>query len=723
MKRRYILQHVIIFIFKSSPYKLFSYKQISKCIGITDPVQKLQVVEILYDLADENYIVEINCGRYRYNNKGTTLTGHFIGRRVGNNLFIPDDNSSPIAISRSNSFHALDGDRVRVLLLTKRTGPAPEAEVIEILERKEHTVVGRLQVTDKHTFLIAESNSSYTNVFIRNNLLHGGKAGDKALVRILSWPKHEKCPLGEVIKILGRAGNHVVEMHALLIEHGLPYQYPEQLEKAAQRIATVIPEKEITKRKDFRHIHTFTIDPPDAKDFDDALSARRLNNGNWEVGVHIADVSYYVKPDTGIDREARRRAMSIYLVGYTVPMLPERLCNQLCSLRPGEDRLCFSVIFELDTDGHVKHFDICRTVINSNHRFTYQEVQQILEMDKGEYIEEIRVLDKLAKKLREERFRNGSITFNRGTVKFRLDSDYKPLQVYVEEPNDANRLIEEFMLLTNRTIAQFVSNMQTSGKRKTFIYRIHTVPGIERQEKLVALARRFGYKLDIATDRNSFSRSLNLFLESITDKAQKNQINLLAIRLMSKAKYTTDNCGHFGLAFHDYTHFTSPIRRYPDLLVHRLLARYLESDTNALRCKYEKLCQYCSTMELSVKNAERDAVRYKLTEFMQGKEGKVFTGIISDVSSWGLLVELDSIRCEGQIPIHRLGNEYFDWNEKNFTLTGRRTKRRFRLGDLVKVKLVHVSRLQKVIEFSLVDPYQDQIVPFNPPHELPTGHS
>ena len=368
--------------------------------------------------------------------------------------------------------------------------------------------------------------------------------------------------------------------------------------------------------------------------------------------------------------------------------------------------MCFSVIFELDADGHVRNFDICRTVIKSNHRFTYQEVQQILETGKGKYKEEIRILDRLAKKLREKRFKNGAIAFNRGSVKFCMDPEYKPLQVYVEELNDANKLIEEFMLLTNRTVAQAVSNMQAPGKGKTFIYRIHAAPVIDRQEKLVALARRFGYKLDTGNGRNGFSRSLNLFLESITDKAQKSQIDLLVIRLMSKAKYTTDNSGHFGLAFHDYTHFTSPIRRYPDLLVHRLLALYLDSDTNTRRSKYEKLCQHCSAMELSVKAAERDSVRYKQAEFMQGKEGRVFTGIISDVSSWGLLVELDKIRCEGQIPVHRLGNEYFDWNEKNFTLTGRRTKQRFRLGDPVNVKLVHVCPVQKEIEFSLAESCQ-----------------
>lgn len=704
MKRRYILQRVIIFIFKSSPCKLFNYKQISKCLGITDPVRKLQVVEILYDLADENCIVEVNCGRYRYNNKGSTLVGCFVGRRTGNNLFLPDDGSPPIAVNPLSSLHALDGDRVQVKLLTKRTGPAPEAEVTEILERKEHTAVGRLQVTDRHAFLITESMNIYTNVFIPNNLLKGGKEGDKAFVRILAWPESEKCPSGEVIDILGRAGAHVAEMHALLIEHGLPYKYPEYLEKSAQRIAAAIPEKEIAKRKDFRHIKTFTVDPADAKDFDDALSARRLDNGNWEVGVHIADVGYYVKPNTEIDKEARRRAMSVYLVGHTVPMLPERLCNRLCSLCPGEDRLCFSVIFELDADGHVRDFEICRTVIKSNHRFTYQDVQQIIETGKGKYKEEIRVLDRLAKKLREERFRNGAVTFNRGAVKFCMDAAYKPLQAYVEESNDANQLIEEFMLLANRTVARFVSNMQASGKGKTFIYRTHAAPVIERQEKLVALARRFGYQLDTHNGRNRFSRSLNLFLESITDETQKSQINLLAIRLMSKAKYTTTNSGHFGLAFHDYTHFTSPIRRYPDLLVHRLLLRYLDSNTNAQRSKYEKLCQHCSEMELSVKAAERDSVRYKLAEFMQGKEGSVFAGIISDVSAWGLRVELDQIRCEGQIPIHRLGNEYFDWNEKNFTLTGRRTKQRLRLGDPVKVKLVHVCLVQKEIEFSLVEP-------------------
>ncbi len=703
MKRRYILQHAIKFIFKSFHHELFNYKQISRRVGIVNPIQKLQIVEILYDLADENFIVEVNCGRYRYNSKGTILSGCFVGRRKGNNLFFPDDRSSPIAISTLNSRHALDGDRVEVKLLTKRTGPAPEAEVVEILERKEHTAVGRLRVTDRYAFLNTESRNLPVDVFIRKHQLNGGKDGDKALVRIISWPEGEKNPLGEVIAVLGTAGEHIAEMHALLIEHGLPYNYPEHLEKVASRITAAIPEKEIAKRKDFRHIKTFTVDPPDAKDFDDAISARRLDNGNWEVGVHIADVGYYVKPGTLIDREAERRAMTVYLVGCTVPMLPERLCNQLCSLCPGEDRLCFSVIFELDTDGNVKDFEICRTIIKSDYRFSYQDVQQILDTVEGACKEEILVLDRLAKKLREERFRNGAITFNRGSVKFCMDSKGKPLQVYVEELNDANKLIEEFMLLANRTVARFVGKMQASGKRKTFIYRIHASPVIERQKKLVSLARRFGYKLDTNSGRNGFSRSLNLFLESITDKAQKNQIDVLAIRLMSRAEYSTGNIGHFGLAFHDYTHFTSPIRRYPDLLVHRLLARYLDNNTNAQRSKYEKLCRHCSAVELSVKAAERDSVRYKLAEFMKGKEGLLFTGIISDVSSWGLLVELNEIRCEGQIPICNLGNEYFDWSEKNFTLTGRKTKQLFRLGDPIKVKVVYVSLVQKEIWFGLAE--------------------
>lgn len=703
MTRRYILQHAIIFIFKSSPRELFNYKQISRRIGVINPIQKLQVVEILYDLADENSIIEVNCGRYRYNNKGAILSGSFVGRRKGNNLFISDDRSSPIAISNLNSKHALDGDRVRVRLLTKRTGPSPEAEVLEILERKEHTVVGKLQVTNEYAFLVTESKKISNDVFIRRGMLKGGKDGDKAFVRIISWPDKEKNPLGEVIDLLGIAGENKAEMRALLIEHGLPYKYPERVERAAKRIPETIDEKEIVKRRDFRHIKTFTVDPPDAKDFDDALSARLLDNGNWEVGVHIADVTYYVKPDTVIDREAMHRGTSVYLTGHTSTMLPERLCNRICSLCPGEEKLCFSVIFEFDGGGNMINSDICRTVIKSDYRFSYGDVQQILETGEGECKEEIFVLNKLAKTLREERFRAGALCFNRGAVRFEMNNEGKPLRVYVDELKDANKLIEEFMLLTNRTVACYIGKKQTTGKAKTFIYRIHEAPVAERQEKLVCLARRFGYKLETKGSRSNFSRSLNLFLESITDKVQKNLVDVLVIRLMSKAKYTTNNNGHFGLAFHSYTHFTSPIRRYSDILVHRLLTRYLNSETNAQRCKYEKLCRHCSAMELLAKAAERDSVQYKLAEFMQGKVKELFTGVISEVSSRGLLIELNEIRCEGTVLIHNLGHEYFDLDERRFTLTGRKTKRRFRLGDSVTVQLMRVDIEQKELHLTLVE--------------------
>lgn len=703
MKRRYILQHAIIFIFKSSPRELFNYKQISKRIGVINPIQKLKIVEILYDLADENAIVEVSCGRYRYNSKGTVLSGSFVGRRKGNNLFIPDDRPSPIAISNLNSRHALDGDRVRVRLLTKRTGPSPEAEVLEILEQKVHTVVGKLQVTNRYAFLVTDSKNISNDVYIHRGMLRGGKDGDKALVRIVSWTDNQKNPQGEVIDLLGVAGENKAEMRAILIEHGLPYKYPERVERAAKRIPETIEEKEIVKRRDFRHIKTFTVDPPDAKDFDDALSARLLDNGNWEVGVHIADVTYYVKPDTVIDREAMHRGTSVYLTGHTSTMLPERLCNRICSLCPGEEKLCFSVIFEFDAEGNIMNSDICRTVIKSDYRFSYGDVQQILETGEGECKEEIFVLNKLAKMLREERFRAGALCFNRGAVKFEMDSEGKPLRAYVDESKEANKLIEEFMLLANRTVACYIGQKQAAGKAKTFIYRIHEAPVAERLEKLVCLARRFGYKLETKGSRSNFSRSLNLFLESITDKVQKSLVDVLAIRLMCKARYTTTNSGHFGLAFHSYTHFTSPIRRYSDILVHRLLTRYLNSETNAQRSKYEKLCRHCSAMELLAKAAERESVRYKLFEFMQGKENVPFTGVVLEVSAWGLLVELNEIRCEGEIPIHSLGNEYFDLNERNFTLTGRKTKRRFRLGDSVTVQVKRVDMEEKKIYLTLVE--------------------
>ena len=692
MKKEAML-HSVMSVFQSSPKEPFNYKQISKLIGVESQVQKLQVVDLLYDLSAENFITEIDRGRYRYNGLGTTAIGTFGRRSNGKNSFIPEDGGAPVFVAERNSGHAMDGDKVKVQLFAKRKGAEPEAEVIEVLESQKKTFVGKLQVTKGFAFLITENKTLANDIFIPKEKLKGGKNGDKAIVRIVEWPDEAKNPLGEVVDILGVAGQNTAEMHAILAEFGLPYTYPES-----------IPEEEIAKREDFRKVLTFTIDPKDAKDFDDALSARQLDNGNWEVGVHIADVTHYVKPESLIDREAESRATSVYLVDRTIPMLPERLCNQICSLRPDEEKLCFSAIFELDEEANVKKSRIGRTVIKSDRRFTYEEAQLVIETGEGDYKDEILILDALAKKLREKRFKNGAVNFDRFEVRFEIDETGKPISTYIKESKDANKLIEEFMLLANRTVAEFVGKVPKGKTKKTFVYRIHDLPDPDKLENFAAFIRRFGYKMKTeGSSKIDISRNLNRLLDEVHDKPEENLIETLAIRSMQKARYTTENIGHYGLAFEYYTHFTSPIRRYPDMMVHRLLERYLEGGRSVVKAKYEEKCDHCSTMEQVAANAERASIKYKQVEFMQDKLGMVFDGVISGVTEWGLYVELNENKCEGLVPIRDLGDDFYDMDEETYSLIGRRKKRRFRLGDPVTVKIANANLERKQLDFMLME--------------------
>ncbi len=699
MKKEAML-HSVMSVFQSSPKEPFNYKQISKLIGVESQVQKLQVVDLLYDLSAENFITEIDRGRYRYNGLGTTAIGTFGRRSNGKNSFIPEDGGAPVFVAERNSGHAMDGDKVKVQLFAKRKGAEPEAEVIEVLESLKKTFVGKLQVTKGFAFLITENKTLANDIFIPKEKLKGGKNGDKAIVRIVEWPDEAKNPLGEVVDILGVAGQNTAEMHAILAEFGLPYTYPENVEKAANKISEIIPEEEIAKREDFRKVLTFTIDPKDAKDFDDALSARQLDNGNWEVGVHIADVTHYVKPESLIDREAESRATSVYLVDRTIPMLPERLCNQICSLRPDEEKLCFSAIFELDEEANVKKSRIGRTVIKSDRRFTYEEAQLVIETGEGDYKDEILVLDALAKKLREKRFKNGAVNFDRFEVRFEIDETGKPISTYIKESKDANKLIEEFMLLANRTVAEFVGKVPKGKTKKTFVYRIHDLPDPDKLENFAAFIRRFGYKMKTeGSSKIDISRNLNRLLDEVHDKPEENLIETLAIRSMQKARYTTENIGHYGLAFEYYTHFTSPIRRYPDMMVER----YLEGGRSVVKAKYEEKCDHCSTMEQVAANAERASIKYKQVEFMQDKLGMVFDGVISGVTEWGLYVELNENKCEGLVPIRDLGDDFYDMDEETYSLIGRRKKRRFRLGDPVTVKIANANLERKQLDFMLME--------------------
>ena len=693
--------HAIIQVFKSSPKEPFNYRQISSMIGVDNQVQKLQVVEILYTLASENIISEIDRGRYRYNDWGTTMIGTFIRRQNGKNSFLPEEGGNPIFIAERNSAHALNGDKVKIQLHAKRKGADPEGEVIEILESQRRTITGKLQVTKGFAFLVTEDKTLANDIFIPKEKLKGGKTGDKAVVRITEWPEEAKNPLGEVVDILGEAGNNDAEMNAILAEFDLPYKYPENVEKAANKISEVITEEEIGKREDFRQITTFTIDPKDAKDFDDALSAQKSEDGTWEVGVHIADVTHYVKSESLIDREAYSRATSVYLVDRTIPMLPERLCNQICSLRPNEEKLCFSVIFKLNSNAEVIQSRITRTVIKSNRRFTYEEAQNIIETGEGDYKEEILALNELAKKLREKRFKAGAIAFDRYEVKFDIDETGKPLGTYVKVSKEANKLIEEFMLLANQTVAEFIGKTKNKTK-KTFVYRIHEQPDPERLRDFSSFISRFGYKMRTEGSKTDISKNINKLLDSVQGKPEENLIETLAIRSMQKARYTTDNIGHYGLAMDYYTHFTSPIRRYPDMMVHRLLERYQAGGRSVIKNKYEDYCKHCSDMESVAANAERASIKYKQVEFMKDTLGQVFDGVVSGVTEWGLYVELNENKCEGLIPIRDLDDDYYEFDEKNYCLLGRRTKRTYQLGDLITVKVAQANLERKQLDFAIV---------------------
>ncbi len=689
--------------FQSSPNEPFNYKQISKMLGIEAQVQRLQVAEILDDLAADHFITEIDRGRYRLVNLGTLAIGTFSRRSNGKNSFIPEEGGTPVFVAERNSGHAMHGDKVKVQLLAKRRGAEPEASVVEILERKDKSYVGKLQVIKGFAFLVTEDKTLANDIFIPKNKLKNGKNGDKAIVRIIEWPDGAKNPLGEVVDILGTAGENTTEMHAILAEFGLPYKYPAAVEKAADRISEVIPADEIARREDFRNVLTFTIDPKDAKDFDDALSARLLPNGHWEVGVHIADVTHYVKPDSIIEREAQQRATSVYLVDRTIPMLPERLSNFICSLRPDEEKLCFSAIFELDANAEVKKSRIVRTVIKSDRRFTYEEAQQVIETGGGDYKEEILALDALAKKLREKRFKNGAINFDRYEVKFEIDEKGKPLSVYFKESKDANKLIEEFMLLANRTVAECIGNPGKGKTPKVFVYRIHESPDPEKMENFATFIRRFGYKLKTEGKQDEVSRNINQLLDKAQGSPEQNLIETLAIRSMQKAIYTTENVGHYGLAFPYYTHFTSPIRRYPDMMVHRLLANYMAGGRSVQKNKCEDLCEHSSSMEQTAASAERASIKYKQVEYMSERLGMVYDGVISGVTEWGLYVELNENKCEGLVPIRDLDDDFYEFDEKNYCLTGRRKKRQYRLGDPITIKVAQANLERKQLDFMLVD--------------------
>lgn len=696
------LPGLIVGFLQQNNKQSFNYKQISFGIGATHPSNRMDVINVLDELAAADDIMEVELGKYKAKaNRGTENIGYFVRRSNGKNAVIVDDEQ--IFVAERNSMHALNGDKVRVVVSAARKGQEPEAQVIEIVEAKDQQFVGTLKIEKNYAALVTDSKFLAADIVLPRGRLKGGKNGDKAVARIVQWRDDEMNPRGEIIDILGAKGENNTEMHAILAEFGLPYKYPENVEKAAEKIQEGITKEEVARREDFRNVTTFTIDPRDAKDFDDALSIRRLSNGNWEVGVHIADVTHYVHPNTIIDKEAQKRATSVYLVDRTIPMLPERLSNGLCSLRPNEEKLTFSAIFEMDHKANVVNSRIGRTVIKSDRRFTYEEAQTIIETGEGEYAEELAVLNNLAKERRRRRYQEGALEFDRAEVRFEIDETGKPISVYFKESKDANKLIEEFMLLANLTVAESIGKVPKGKKAKTFVYRVHDNPDPDKLSNLALIATRFGYKLNTDGSSRQVNQSVNRLLRDVKGKGEENMLSILAIRSMAKANYSTDNVGHYGLNMPYYTHFTSPIRRYPDMMVHRLLARYAEGGRSVDKVKTEEECRHDSDMEVLASNAERASIRYKQVEFMRDRLGEIYEGVISGVTEWGFYVELDDNMCEGLVPIRDLADDYYDLDEKNYCLIGRRHGVRYTLGDRVKVQVARADLERKQLDFALID--------------------
>lgn len=698
------LTALILHYFEEKVDDSITLKQLFERLHLTTHPLKMLCVEILDELVEDNYLTEIERHRYKLSSYSLEMKGTFQRKSNGRNWFVPEEGGEPILIAERNSRHALNGDKVRIAFYAKRKGRGPEGEVVEILERAEGNFVGTLDINKNYAFLLNDDKNLANDIFIPKDKLKGAKNGDKVVVRITEWPEKARNPIGEVVDVLGKAGENNTEMHAILAEFGLPYKYPEAVEKAAEYIQAGITDEEVARREDFRNVLTFTIDPKDAKDFDDALSLRRINDNLWEVGVHIADVTHYVKERTLIDKEAYKRATSVYLVDRTIPMLPEKLCNNLCSLRPDEDKLCYSVIFHMDDRGEVKKSRIAHTVIRSNRRFCYEEVQDILEAKQGEMAEELMTLDRLAKVQREKRFKNGAINFDRYEVKFDIDETGKPIGVYFKESTDATQLIEEFMLLANRTVAERIGRVPKGKKAKVFPYRIHDVPDPDKLMNLSQFISRWGYKVRATGSKETVAKSINNMLNDVKGQKEQDLIENITIRAMAKARYSIYNIGHYGLALEYYTHFTSPIRRYPDMMVHRLLTRYLDEDKRTVNeLTYENYCEHCSDMEQTAANAERASTKYKQVEFMQDRLGQVFEGVISGITEWGLYVELNDNKCEGMIPIRDLDNDYYEFDEKNYCLRGRHKQHIYQLGDPLKVKVARTNLEKRQLDFVLAE--------------------
>jgi ribonuclease R len=697
-----VLTQMVLDIFEQNGNTPLNYKQVSAKLNVRDPEARQVIFDILKNEAFSGVLKELSPGKFQLLELKTFIEGTVDLTNDGSAFIVTDDEfENDIFIAPRKLRTALNGDRVKVYVYAKSRGKNKEGEVIEILQRAKMEFTGILKMSDRFALFIPDDRKMMHDIFIPINELHGAKNGIKAVAEITDWPVDAKNPIGRIKHILGRQGENDTEMNAILAEFGFPLSFPAEVEHESEEIPDVITAEEISKRRDFRNVTTFTIDPFDAKDFDDALSFKKLENGNYEVGVHIADVSHYIKPDSALDKEAEERGTSVYLVDRVIPMLPERLSNGLCSLRPKEDKLCFAAVFEMDEDAQVISQWFGKTIIHSDRRFAYEEVQEVIETQNGDFKDEILKLNALAYKLRERKFKHGAISFETTEVKFKLDDQGKPVGVYVKERKDAHKLIEDFMLLANRKVAEYVSSLGKGKHKYTFVYRVHDTPKPEALASFAQFAARFGYKINTKSDKET-AKSLNYLMEDVEGKKEQNVLTQLAIRSMAKAVYTTKSSSHYGLAFDHYTHFTSPIRRYPDVMVHRLLFHYLNGGQSANAEHYEKLCQHSSQMEKKAADAERASVKYKQAEFLKDQIGTVYDGVISGVTEWGMYVEIIENKCEGMIRLRDISDDFYTLDEKNYAIIGQRKKKVYQLGDEVKIRVKNVDLTKKQIDFSLV---------------------
>ncbi len=699
---------IIIQLFRSFPSRKFALKTLAAQSGGADREGRYQTKAIVYQMVEEGTIEATSASTFRLAAKALPSVEGVVQMLASGSVYVAVEGvDKDIFVDRRNTSRALDGDRVRVVITRRRSSGDPEGQIVEVIERAERNYVGTIEKTRSHAFVRVSRKSMPVDIFIDKGVdkLHDG---DKVVVRITSWEPESKCPTGRVVDVLGKEGDNTAEMHAILAEYNLPYDFPREVAQEAEGISDKISDKEIKARRDFRGVTTFTIDPADAKDFDDALSFRTLENGNIEVGVHIADVTHYVQEGSLVEQEARERATSVYLVDRTIPMLPERLSNELCSLRPGEEKLCFSAVFELDADANIVGEWFGRTIILSDRRFTYEEAQEIIEGAEGDFRAEILKLNELAQRLRARRFAEGSIAFEREEAKFKLDTEGKPLGVYFKVQKEANQLIEEFMLLANRRVSSFIGTQKgKNGKSKTFVYRVHEKPDAEKLARFANFILKFGYYFD-ARKGKAVAQQMNSLMSQIKGKSEENVVSILAVRTMQKAYYSTQNIGHYGLAFPYYSHFTSPIRRYPDMMLHRLLAHYLEGGHSVDNEVVEELCEHSSDMEARAAEAERASIKYKMVEFMKERVGEEFDGSISGVTEWGLFVELEQTHIEGMVALRDLSDEFYLFDEEEYAAVGARSGRKFVLGDRVRIRVKGADLRLKQLDFEMVGSYDSK---------------